>query len=133
MAYPTAYASKVAIPLPSDEAVREIMGRSYDPERTLNVLKMFAGTEDMFEATIGLVKAVFQAQGIDTKIREMIILRAAKVLNAPYEWQATRVCLPQRSTLRRATDRCLASTRNSSSCVRRPTNCRRAALYATRR
>jgi alkylhydroperoxidase family enzyme len=88
MAYPTAYASKVAIPLPSDEAVRQIIGRSYDTERTLNVLKMFAGTEDMFEATIGLVKAVFQAKGIDPKTREMIILRAAKVLNAPYEWQA---------------------------------------------
>jgi alkylhydroperoxidase family enzyme len=88
MAYPTAYASKVAIPLPSDQAVRQIIGKSYDPERTLNVLKMFAGTEDMFEATIGLVKAVFQAQGIDPKTREMIILRAAKVLNAPYEWQA---------------------------------------------
>lgn len=88
MAYPTAYASKVAIPLPSDQAVRQIIGKSYDPERTLNVLKMFAGTEDMFEATIGFVKAVFQAQGIDPKTREMIILRAAKVLNAPYEWQA---------------------------------------------
>jgi alkylhydroperoxidase family enzyme len=80
--------SKVAIPLPSDEAVRRIIGNSYNPEKTLNVIKMFAGTEDMFEATIGLVKAIFQAQGIDPKLREMIILRAATVLNAPYEWQA---------------------------------------------
>jgi alkylhydroperoxidase family enzyme len=80
--------SKVAIPLPSDEAVRRIIGKSYNPEKTLNVIKMFAGTEDMFEATIGLVKAIFQAQGIDPKVREMIILRAATVLNAPYEWQA---------------------------------------------
>src|SRR5271163_1225638 len=80
--------SKVAIPLPSDEAVRRIIGKSYNPEKTLNVIKMFAGTEDMFEATIGLVKAIFQAQGIDPKLREMIILRAATVLNAPYEWQA---------------------------------------------
>jgi hypothetical protein len=44
MAYPTAYTSSVAIPLPSEQAVRQIMGKSYDPERTLNVLKMFAGT-----------------------------------------------------------------------------------------
>jgi alkylhydroperoxidase family enzyme len=80
--------SKVAIPLPSDEAVRRIIGKSYNPEKTLNVIKMFAGTEDMFEATIGLVKAIFQARGIDPKLREMIILRAATVLNAPYEWQA---------------------------------------------
>jgi alkylhydroperoxidase family enzyme len=88
MAKPAQYTSKVAIPLPSDEAVRRIIGSSYDPEKTLNVIKMFAGTDDMFTATIGLVNAIFQAQGIDSKLREMIILRAATVLNAPYEWQA---------------------------------------------
>ena len=82
------YTSKVAIPLPSDEAVRRIMGNSYNPEKTLNVIKMFAGTEDLYEATVGLVKAIFQTQGIDPRIREMIILRAAAILNAPYEWQA---------------------------------------------
>jgi alkylhydroperoxidase family enzyme len=88
MAYPTAYTSAVAIPLPSEQTVQQTIGKSYDPEKTLNVLKMFAGTEDLFEATIGIVKAMFQAKGIDPKIREMIILRAAKVLNAPYEAQA---------------------------------------------
>jgi alkylhydroperoxidase family enzyme len=65
-----------------------VFGKSYNPEKTLNVLKMFAGTEDLFEATIGIVKAMFQTKGVDPKIREMIILRAAKVLNAPYEAQA---------------------------------------------
>jgi alkylhydroperoxidase family enzyme len=79
---------EVAIPLPSDEAVRRIIGQSYDPEKTLNVIKMFAGTEDMFEATIGLVKAIFETKGIDPKLREMIILRTATILDAPYEWQA---------------------------------------------
>jgi 4-carboxymuconolactone decarboxylase len=88
MAYPTAYTSAVAIPLPSEQAVQQIMGKSYDPQRTLNVLKMFAGTEDLYEATIGIVHAMFQAKGIDPRTREMIILRAAKVLNAPYEAQA---------------------------------------------
>ena len=88
MAHPAHDTPQVAIPLPSDAAVRRIIGKSYDAEKTLNVIKMFAGTEDMFEATIGLVKAIFQAQGIDPKLREMIILRAATVLNAPYEWQA---------------------------------------------
>ena len=82
------YTPKVAIPLPPEAAIREIIGKSYDPEKTLNVLKMFAGTEDMYGATIGLVKAIFQAKGIDPKIREMIILRAATVLDSPYEWQA---------------------------------------------
>src|SRR5271170_6374867 len=88
MAGPARYTSNVSIPLPSDEAARRIIGQSYSPEKTLNVIKMFAGTEDMFEATIGLVKAIFQTQGIDPKLREMIILRAATVLDAPYEWQA---------------------------------------------
>jgi alkylhydroperoxidase family enzyme len=88
MANPAHQTPSVAIPLPSDEAVRRIIGKSYEPEKTLNVIKMFAGTEDMFDATIGLVKAIFQTQGIDPKLREMIILRAATVLNAPYEWQA---------------------------------------------
>jgi alkylhydroperoxidase/carboxymuconolactone decarboxylase family protein YurZ len=88
MAGPAQYTSRVAIPLPSDEAIRQIIGNSYTPEKTLNVIKMFAGTEDMFAATIGLVKAIFQTQEIDPKLREMIILRAATVLNVPYEWQA---------------------------------------------
>jgi alkylhydroperoxidase family enzyme len=91
MAYPTAYTSTVAIPLPSEQVVQQIMGKSYDPVRTLNVLKMFAGTDDLYEATIGIVHAMFQAKGIDPKTREMIILRAAKVLNAPYESQANVV------------------------------------------
>ena len=62
MAYPTAYASTVAIPLPSEQAVRQVFGKSYDPERTLNVLKMFAGTEDLYEATMGIVKAMFAGE-----------------------------------------------------------------------
>ena len=88
MAHPAHETPRVAIPLPSEAAIRRIIGNSYDGEKTLNVIKMFAGTEDMFDATIGLVKAIFKAQGIDPKTREMIILRAAKVLDSPYEWQA---------------------------------------------
>ena len=88
MARPTGDTPQVAIPLPSDAVARRIIGKSYDPEKTLNVIKMFAGTEDMFDATIGLVKAIFNAQGVDPKTREMIILRAAAVLDSPYEWQA---------------------------------------------
>src|ERR1700757_2423078 len=88
MAHPTRSVPQVAIPLPPDPAVRRVIGNSYDPEKTLNVIKMFAGTEDLFDATIGLVKAIFDAQGVDPRTREMIILRAATVLDSPYEWQA---------------------------------------------
>jgi alkylhydroperoxidase family enzyme len=88
MTYPTNYQSSVAIPLPDDDLIGRVIGDSYDPNTALNVVKMFAGTEDMFGAIAGLVKAVFSAEGIDPKLRQIIILRAAKVLNAPYEWQA---------------------------------------------
>ena len=86
--HPTEYASRVSIPLPSDDAVRNVIGDSYDPATTLNVIKMFAGTDDLYAATVGLVNAVFETKGIGPKTREMIILRAAKVLDCPYEWQA---------------------------------------------
>jgi alkylhydroperoxidase family enzyme len=88
MPHPTEYTSTVSIPLPPDEVVRKTIGDSYNPAKALNVIKMFAGTGDMYAATIGLVNAVFQAEGIDPKAREMIILRSAKILNSPYEWQA---------------------------------------------
>jgi alkylhydroperoxidase family enzyme len=87
MNYPTSYTSTVSVPLP-DDAIRSVVGDTYDPDIALNVIKMFAGTGDMYPALIGMVNAVFRTKDIDAKHREMIILRAAKVLNTPYEWQA---------------------------------------------
>jgi alkylhydroperoxidase family enzyme len=88
MAPPSQYSSKLSIPLPSEETVSKLIGEAYDPTKTLNVIKMFAGTGDMFPATIGFVKALFHTAGIDPKTREIIALRSAKVLNSRYEWQA---------------------------------------------
>jgi alkylhydroperoxidase family enzyme len=85
------YRGKIAIELPSDIDMIRVMGCSYDPATTLNVIKMFAGTEDMFQPAIGFIHALFQADGINPRVREMVILRAAKVLNSPYEWQANSV------------------------------------------
>ena len=34
MTYPNEYDSQVAIPLPSDEKIRAVVGDSYDPEKT---------------------------------------------------------------------------------------------------
>lgn len=79
---------RVSIPLPSDGDIRRTLGESYNPEESLNVVKMLAGTEDMCTATLGLVRTVFSAEGVDPRLRQAIILRAATVLNAPYEWQA---------------------------------------------
>lgn len=85
---PNSYAYDVAIPLPDDTHIRGVLGSAYDPATALNVVKMFAGTDDMCQATLGLVRAVFAAEGIDPKLRQAIILRAATVLDVPYEWQA---------------------------------------------
>lgn len=82
------YAAQITIPLPSEEQIRRTLGEGYDPATTLNVVKMFAGTDDMCAATLGLVRAVFSAEGVDPKLRQAIILRASTVLDAPYEWQA---------------------------------------------
>lgn len=88
VAGPSPYDARVAIPLPTDEEARRILGESYDAAKALNVVKMFAGTGDMCQASLGLVRAVFAADGVDPKLRQAIILRAATALDAPYEWQA---------------------------------------------
>ena len=85
---PTPYTSSVSVPMPSDDAIKKVIGDTYDPAKTLNVQRMLAGTEDMYAAAVSLVTAVFKAEGVEPKTREMIILRAAKILNTPYEWQA---------------------------------------------
>jgi hypothetical protein len=69
MTYPTNYQSSVVIPLPDDDLIGRVVGDSYDPATALNVVKMFAGTEDMSGATAGLVKAVVSAEGIDPNLR----------------------------------------------------------------
>ncbi|MFJ9212929.1 carboxymuconolactone decarboxylase [Streptomyces sp. L-9-10] len=90
MAVPTPYTSTVRVPLPEEADIARVIGDGYDPDTTLHVVKMFAGTHDMYPALMGMVKAVFGASGIDARHREVIILRAASVLNCPYEWQANK-------------------------------------------
>ena len=91
MAIPRKYTKSVVVPLPTDAEIRTVVGDSYDPDRALNVIKMFAGTEDMYPALIGMVHAIFGTPTIDDKHREMIILRSAAILDVPYEWQANEV------------------------------------------
>jgi alkylhydroperoxidase family enzyme len=81
------YNSEVTLALPNDDAIRAVFGPSCDPKSVLNNIRTFAGTEDLAVPAIGLIRAMFGAHGISPKIREMIILRAAKVRNAPYVWQ----------------------------------------------
>jgi alkylhydroperoxidase family enzyme len=88
MAIPREYKQSVVVPLPTDTEIRAVVGDSYDPVEALNVIKMMAGTEDMYPALVGMVKAIFATPNIDDKHREMIILRAAAIRDVPYEWQA---------------------------------------------
>src|ERR1700739_160916 len=87
MGKPTPYQASVVVPLPDEDVIARSFGNGYDPDTALNVLKMMSGTGDFFPALIGMVNAVFGEREIDAKHREVIILRAASVLNCPYEWQ----------------------------------------------
>lgn len=96
MSFPTTYPTSVSVPFPSDEQSRAVfesaLGVAYDPDMTLNVVRMFTGTEGMFPGVVGLVQKIFGPDGIDDpKARQMIILRVAKALDAPYEWQVNAV------------------------------------------
>jgi alkylhydroperoxidase family enzyme len=88
MSLPNPDSSLVTLPLPSEEDLKRVIGPSYDSDKTLNVMKMFAGTEDMYPAVVGFIKAVFEAQGVSPKLREMIVLRVATKYHVLYEWQA---------------------------------------------
>lgn len=88
MGKPTPYDTTVVVPLPDDADIARAVGDGYDSDTALNVMKMMSGTGDFFPALAGMVKAVFGEPDIDAKHREVVILRAASVLNSPYEWQA---------------------------------------------
>jgi Carboxymuconolactone decarboxylase family len=91
MSAPSGYKQSVTVPLPSDGDIRAVIGADYNPDTTLNVIKMFAGTGEFYPVLIGDVRAIFGTPDIDDKHREMIILRAASILDVPYEWQANKV------------------------------------------
>lgn len=91
MNIPTSYGATVTVPLPDDDVIKEVVepyfGGAYQPEATLNVVKMFAGTGAHFAGVIDTVNAIFGPEGINPKHRQMCMMRTAKVFNAPYEWQ----------------------------------------------
>jgi alkylhydroperoxidase family enzyme len=88
MAVPRTDPSLVTVPLPSEEELTRVIGESYDSDKTLNVMKIFAGTNDMYPAVVEMIKALFEAQGVSPKLREMIVLRVATKYHVLYEWQA---------------------------------------------
>ena len=89
--YPKPYETEVSIPLPADSDLSLATKLKLKLAADLHVSRMFAGTGDMFSGVAGLVQAVFETKGISAKMRELIILRTAKLLNCPYEWQANAI------------------------------------------
>ena len=81
----------LAIPLPSEATVSQLIGPSYDASRTLNAVKMLAGAGDLAGPAISLLHAVFKAADVDTKTRELIIVRTAKAVGCEYALRAGAV------------------------------------------
>jgi alkylhydroperoxidase family enzyme len=85
--YPKNYNDTVRVPLPTYKELGRIRAAGLRAGLDLNVSRMFAGTGSLFKPIIGLIRAIFETKGVDDQTRELICLRCAKLLNAPYEWQ----------------------------------------------
>lgn len=82
---------KVTIPLPDDAALSAETRELLSQGAPLHVLRMFAAAEDTYPGIVALIKEVFTAQGVDPKLREIIILRTAYLTDCAYEWEANEV------------------------------------------
>jgi alkylhydroperoxidase family enzyme len=82
---------KVAVPLPSDADLSPETKELLSQGAPLHVLRMFAGAQDLYPGIFTLIKEIFTAQGVDPKLREIIILRTAYLTNCAYEWEANVV------------------------------------------
>jgi 4-carboxymuconolactone decarboxylase len=82
---------QVVVPLPTDRELSSRTAEILASHPPINVLRMFALTGDMLPAVLAMVGAVFKAEGIAPRLREIMVLRCAHLLNAPYERQANLV------------------------------------------
>ena len=82
---------KVTIPLPDDATLSPQTRALLSQVAPLHVLRMFAAAEDTYPGIVALIKEVFTAGGVDPKLREIIILRAAYLTDCAYEWEANEV------------------------------------------
>lgn len=86
--YPRGYKQTVRVPLPTYKELGYVRAAALRAGLDLNVSRMFAGTGNLFKPVLGLIRAIFETKGVDDQARELICLRVAKLLNAPYGWQA---------------------------------------------
>jgi len=55
-------------------------------ENPLNIFRVLAHAETCFEPTVRLGGAILLQQQLDARLRELAILRVARLSDAPYEW-----------------------------------------------
>jgi 4-carboxymuconolactone decarboxylase len=82
---------RVTIPLPDDAELSPQTKELLSQGAPIHVLRMFAYAQDMYPGLNTLIKEVFTAGGVDPKLREIIILRAAYLTDCAYEWEANEV------------------------------------------
>lgn len=70
-------------PATAPEAVREVLARL---PVSLNVFRMMAHAETGFRPLLGLGTAILAQQQLSPKLRELTILRVARLSPAEYEW-----------------------------------------------
>jgi hypothetical protein len=79
--------SLATVPLPSEEDLIRVIGMSYDSDKTLNVMKMFAGTQSTLARNLGLSPQEIRAAASDNAIER---------IDAEYRlaWKATdKICI----------------------------------------
>jgi alkylhydroperoxidase family enzyme len=69
---------------PQDERVREVLERL--PEPRINLFTMLANAPALIGPTLRLGEAILTKSDLDVQLRELAILRAARVTDTEYEW-----------------------------------------------
>jgi 4-carboxymuconolactone decarboxylase len=69
---------------PRDERARAMVARL--PEPRINLFRMLANAPALIGPTLRLGEAILTKSDLDPKLRELVILRAARVTGSEYEW-----------------------------------------------
>ena len=84
----SARSSTEAVPSPSHHELGLTHVETVKLSGDVDVGRTPVDTGELFLHAANFVEALFSTDGIDPKMREVIALRSAKLLNCPYEWQA---------------------------------------------
>jgi len=88
---PQFHPNNVIVPLPDDETLSPETVKLLSLGAPLHIARMLAGAEDLFPSLLAFIKAIFTAEGVDPRLREIIILRTAYLTDCAYEWEANVV------------------------------------------